>query len=103
MHDENILRKIANVVHIEKSSYILEIGPGTGQLTNHLLSLSDHIIAIEKDKQMISYLSTRFADQMKDCKLQIISGDVLKVALPYFDACVANIPYYVEPCRQIHS
>lgn len=52
---------------------------------------------------MISYLSTRFADQMKDCKLQIISGDVLKVTLPYFDVCVANIPYYVKPCRQIHS
>lgn len=29
-------------------------------------------------------------------KLQIIHGDVLKVALPYFDVCVANIPYNIS-------
>ena len=51
---------------------------------------------------MVSYLSTRFADQITDSKLQIVLGDVLKVKLPYFDVCVANIPYYVEPFPLIY-
>lgn len=31
-------------------------------------------------------------------KLQILVGDVLKTELPFFDVCVANLPYQVKTC-----
>ena len=31
-------------------------------------------------------------------RLHIIYGDILKVDLPYFDVCVANVPYNVRTC-----
>lgn len=52
-------------------------------------------MAIEKDEQMVSRLSERFSKEISEKKLEIITGDILKVALPTFDLCVANIPYYV--------
>lgn len=32
-------------------------------------------------------------------KLEIIQGDVLKTSLPYFDVCVANLPYKVNDAK----
>lgn len=45
---------------------------------------------------MVSRLSERFSNEISQQRLEIITGDVLKVALPSFDICVANIPYYVR-------
>lgn len=58
--------------------------------------LSNKQVAIEKDKQMVSRLSERCVNEISQQKLNIITGDILKVALPSFDVCVANIPYYVR-------
>ena len=44
---------------------------------------------------MVSRLSERFSKEISERKLEIISGDILKVTFPSFDVCVANIPYYV--------
>lgn len=60
------------------------------------IGLSRRQVAIEKDEQMVSRLSERFANEISQQKLKIITGDILKVALPSFDICVANIPYYVR-------
>ena len=60
------------------------------------VGLSRRQVAIEKDEQMVSRLSERFANEISQQKLKIITGDILKVALPSFDICVANIPYYVH-------
>ena len=49
--DENILEKIVNLTNI-KNETILEVGPGTGNLTNHILKYEPKIFAIEKDKYL---------------------------------------------------
>ena len=70
--DKNIIKKIVNTTNV-KDKIILEIGPGTGNLTSEILIKSPKkIYVIEKDKSLVSYLKKNFE---KD--LDIINEDVL--------------------------
>jgi len=72
--DKNILEKIVNLTNI-KNQTILEIGPGTGNLTSLILKKKpSKLLVIEKDKNLAVNLSNEFKDQ-----IIIINNDVLKV------------------------
>ena len=72
--DKNILEKIVEVAEI-KDKYILEIGPGTGNLTSFILKKKPKkLYVIEKDKELISTLDEKFKN-----KISIINEDILKI------------------------
>ena len=72
--DKNIINKIVNTIDI-KDKNILEIGPGTGNLTSSLLEkCPKKFYVIEKDDQ----LSLKLREKFKD-KLIIINDDILKI------------------------
>ena len=72
--DKNILEKIVNTTII-KDKTILEIGPGTGNLTSYILSKNPKkIFVIEKDNELAVNLKNKFNNQLK-----IINDDVLKI------------------------
>ena len=72
--DENILNKITNVTQI-KDKNILEIGPGTGNLTSFILKKKPkNFSVIEKDDNLVNELENRFEDQIK-----IINKDILQI------------------------
>ena len=72
--DEKILNQIVNCVKIENKS-ILEIGPGTGNLTKYILNKKPkELTIIEKD----NYLASNLKEQFKE-NLNIINNDVLNV------------------------
>ena len=72
--DKNILDKIINVVPI-KGKTVLEIGPGSGNLTQQILNKNPKkFIVIEKDNDLVKYLEKIFNNQIK-----IIHNDVLKI------------------------
>ncbi|CAN6558758.1 unnamed protein product [Malus baccata var. baccata] len=81
---------------IKSTDVILEIGPGTGNLTKKLLEAGKRVIAVEIDARMVLELQRRFQGTPHSNRLQVIQGDVLKTELPYFDICVANIPYQIS-------
>ncbi|OVA18696.1 Ribosomal RNA adenine methylase transferase [Macleaya cordata] len=81
---------------IKSTDVILEIGPGTGNLTKKLLEAGKNVIAVELDPRMVLELQRRFQGTPFSNRLKVIQGDVLKVDLPYFDICVANIPYQIS-------
>ncbi|KAF9595144.1 hypothetical protein IFM89_037431 [Coptis chinensis] len=81
---------------IKSSDVILEIGPGTGNLTKKLLEVGKMVIAVEVDPRMVLELQRRFHGTPHNSRLKVIQGDVLKCDLPYFDICVANIPYQIS-------
>ncbi len=90
---------IVDALHIKKGDVIIEIGPGHGELTGHLLaSQASHIIAIEKDKRLAQSLK----NVIQDLKFKIHEGDALKM-LPLIThqlpaesyKLVGNIPYYL--------
>ena len=72
--DKNILEKITNTTVI-KDKIILEIGPGSGNLTSYILKKNPKkFFVIEKDNELVISLKNRF-----DNRLTIINEDVLKV------------------------
>ncbi|KAG6748404.1 hypothetical protein POTOM_048325 [Populus tomentosa] len=80
-------------VGIKSTDVVLEIGPGTGNLTKKLLEADKMVVAIELDPRMVLELQRRFQGTPFSNRLK---GDVLKTDLPYFDICVANIPYQIS-------
>ena len=72
--DREVLEKITNVVQI-KDKIILEVGPGTGNLTSFILKKNPKkMFVIEKDDELAINLSETFKDQ-----LTIINDDILQV------------------------
>ena len=93
--DQNIINKIVNIVNI-KDKNILEIGPGTGNLTLEILKRKPKkIILIEKDNNLVNLLQNRF-----DRSVKIISEDVLKVNESLLDDQIltvfGNLPYNIS-------
>ena len=72
--DKNILRKIVDTTNIQ-NKIIFEIGPGTGNLTSHILKKNPKkMYVIEKDNQLVNNLENKFNNQ-----ITIINDDILKV------------------------
>ncbi len=75
--DKNILEKISNCVDIKKDTEILEIGPGTGNLTEYLIKKNPKKISlIEKDKNLVELLKKKF-----DLSINIFNKDFLDFSL----------------------
>ena len=93
--DRNILEKIVNVVDI-KNKIILEVGPGTGNLTSFILKRKPKkIFVIEKDEDLARDLNENFGEQ-----LTIINDDILNIdENSLFDEKVTvfgNLPYNIS-------
>ncbi len=74
LHDQNIIDKIITIKEIEKKN-ILEIGPGTGNLTAKILEKKpEKFLVIEKDNDLSNILKKKF-----DNKIQIINDDILEI------------------------
>eukprot|EP01104_Vermistella_antarctica_P002483 TRINITY_DN12722_c0_g1_i1.p1 TRINITY_DN12722_c0_g1~~TRINITY_DN12722_c0_g1_i1.p1 ORF type:complete len:352 (+),score=86.09 TRINITY_DN12722_c0_g1_i1:150-1205(+) len=91
-----ILDSIIDKSNIKSSDTVLEVGPGTGNLTMRLLQRCKKVIACEVDPRMVAELQKRVQGTPYQSKLHIMIGDVIKMELPYFDVCVANLPYQIS-------
>ena len=81
---------------IKPTDIVLEIGPGTGNLTVQLLERGKKIVAMEIDPRMIAEVTKRVQKQGYSYKFQVIQGDAIKSPMPFFDVCVANTPYQIS-------
>eukprot|EP00798_Chlamydomonas_sp_ICE-L_P024597 gene24597-10216_t len=91
-----VVQAIVDKAGIKGTDVVLEIGPGTGNLTMKLLEKAKRVIAIELDPRMVLELQRRVQGTPFQNQLQVIHGDFMKTELPYFDLCVANIPYNIS-------
>ena len=93
--DKNILKKIVDVGNISGKDEILEIGPGTGNLTDYIIKCKPkHIIVVEKDIELIKILESKFKKE-----IQIVNDDVLKLTQDfYYDKFIVygNLPYNIS-------
>ena len=91
--DQQVLTAIVAAAALEPTDTVLEVGPGRGALTSELLaSPVSAVQAIELDRDLVAGLDRRFGS---DPRFHLISGDVLRVALPRASKVVANIPYNI--------
>eukprot|EP01095_Lingulamoeba_sp_RSL-Kostka_P016230 TRINITY_DN7871_c0_g1_i1.p1 TRINITY_DN7871_c0_g1~~TRINITY_DN7871_c0_g1_i1.p1 ORF type:complete len:314 (+),score=92.52 TRINITY_DN7871_c0_g1_i1:52-993(+) len=87
---------IVQKAEIKPTDTVLEIGPGTGNITMKLLEKAKKVIVIEVDPRMVMELQKRVQGSGYEKKLEIIVGDAIKTEFPYFDICVANTPYQIS-------
>src|SRR3989344_1984409 len=99
-----ILDKITVAANISKKDLVIEIGPGTGNLTEKLAQKAGLVVAIEKDRRLIDILKGKFKNQ---ANIKIIESDILTLGIEtlnengkfriedYHYKVVANIPYYI--------
>jgi 16S rRNA (adenine1518-N6/adenine1519-N6)-dimethyltransferase len=98
LHSPSVLAKIIEAANIKSGEKVLEIGPGTGILTEELLKTDADVIAVEKDARAIDLLKEKFSAFLANGKLSLISGDILEINAELEEgkyALVANIPYYI--------
>jgi len=93
--DQNIIDKITNIIEIKDKS-ILEIGPGTGNLTKNILKKKPKkLIVIENDNDLAKSLKKKLDDGVK-----IINDDVLKINENNLDVDIltvfGNLPYNIS-------
>ena len=94
--DKNIIDKICNVGNLSENDNVLEIGPGSGNLTEFILQKKPKkFYVIEKDEKLVENLIDRF-----DNKLTIINQDILKYDLKLLNdrnfIIFGNLPYNIS-------
>lgn len=91
-----VVQGLVDKAALRSTDTVLEIGSGTGNLTVRLLEKVKKVIVCEVDPRMVAELQKRVQGTAFQSKLQILVGDVIKSELPFFDVCVANVPYQIS-------
>jgi len=97
LHDPNTLAKIVEIADLPPGATVVEIGPGTGNLTRLLAQAAARVIAVEIDGRLVALLRSQFAAQPH---VELVHGDILAINLAdrLGDASymvVANLPFYI--------
>ncbi|HEY8666830.1 MAG TPA: 16S rRNA (adenine(1518)-N(6)/adenine(1519)-N(6))-dimethyltransferase RsmA [Tepidisphaeraceae bacterium] len=108
MIDQNLVRLVADAGQLQAGDLAIEVGPGTGTLTDELLARGANVLAVEIDRDLATLLKSRYA---ANPKFQLIEGDALagkhalnaQLLLAIRDAAgrdqpaklVANLPYNI--------
>ena len=95
LRNPGILDKIIAAAEIKKSDTVLEIGPGTGNLTLKLLPICNRVRALDIDERMVAEVKKR-AFSSGHSNLDVALGNALKMDLGPFDVCAANLPYQIS-------
>lgn len=97
LKDENILRKIVERLHLGAGEAVVEIGPGQGALTKHLILKPITLIGIDIDERAIKLLRQTIGEKVVFIHANVLDVDLRKIS----DKCrkklriVGNIPYYL--------
>ena len=94
--DKNIINKIIHAAKIESTDVVLEVGPGTGNLTKFIVSQKPKkIYLIEKDKDLANDLEKKYFN-----KINILKKDILKIPYEFYSGkrflILGNLPYNIS-------
>jgi len=97
LRDENILRKIVESLNLREGDLIIEIGPGQGALTKHLIDMPITLIGIEIDQRAIDILQQKFTDKIILHHISVLDANIHTISEKYQKKIriVGNIPYYL--------
>jgi 16S rRNA (adenine1518-N6/adenine1519-N6)-dimethyltransferase len=91
---DSILERLAIAACRDHTPRVIEIGPGRGALTRHLLPRTEELHAIEVDTALAEHLESKFAAEPK---LHVHRADVLATDLAQWGSAIVtgNLPYYI--------
>jgi 16S rRNA (adenine1518-N6/adenine1519-N6)-dimethyltransferase len=90
--DSASIEKLVQAAILTSKDHVLEIGGGSGELTEEIAFHAGYVFAVEKDPAYASELRRKFASSKK---VKVIEGNILNVVLPKFDKIVSNPPYSI--------
>ncbi|WFD31544.1 18S rRNA (adenine(1779)-N(6)/adenine(1780)-N(6))-dimethyltransferase [Malassezia sp. CBS 17886] len=91
-----VAQGIVDKANVKPTDIVLEVGPGTGNLTVRILEKAKRVTVVEMDPRMAAELTKRVQGKPEQRKLDIVLGDVCKTELPYFDVVISNTPYQIS-------
>ena len=103
--DQTVLDRITDALSPTADDFVLEIGPGTGVLTDKLTALLDHLTVVELDRDLAQSLSTKYEPH----KVTVIQQDVLNFQFSTLDSgndrklrVIGNLPYNISTPLLFH-
>ncbi|MBA2610711.1 MAG: 16S rRNA (adenine(1518)-N(6)/adenine(1519)-N(6))-dimethyltransferase RsmA [Bacteroidetes bacterium] len=97
LNDENIARNTVNaLLEKDRTSFIVEVGPGTGVLTQFLINDVDNFLAMDVDAESVEYLKTKYPEKKEKIVLaDFLETDLQRLAGQKFNV-VGNFPYNIS-------
>ncbi|MEI8097066.1 MAG: 16S rRNA (adenine(1518)-N(6)/adenine(1519)-N(6))-dimethyltransferase RsmA, partial [Candidatus Moraniibacteriota bacterium] len=102
LKDEEIIEGIFDVAEVTPTDWVLEIGPGTGALTQHLVNRAEKVMAVELHHMLIEDLRLQFGEAKN---ITLVEGNILDINIQellmtsqfaeHGYKIIANIPYYI--------
>ncbi|MBE7180519.1 MAG: ribosomal RNA small subunit methyltransferase A [Terriglobus roseus] len=96
LKNPGVAQAIVDKADLKQSDVVLEVGPGSGNLTVKILEKAKRVIAVEMDPRMAAEVTKRVQGTPAQKRLEVLLGDVIKTDLPYFDVCISNTPYQIS-------
>jgi len=96
LKNPGVVNAIIEKAALKPTDTVMEVGPGTGNLTVKILEKAKRTIACEIDTRLVAELKKRVLGTPLQGKLDVLIGDVMKIEWPNFDVCVANLPYQIS-------
>ena len=91
--DADIIKRMIDAAEVDIDDAVLEVGPGSGNITLHLAEMAHSVYVVEKNPKFIPILRERLRDLRN---VEVVEGDALIVELPAFDKVVSNLPYSIS-------
>ena len=98
--DRNVLGKVIRTAQVRPEDVVLEVGPGLGEMTEHLACLARRVIAVEIDPKLVAILGRKMEAHPN---LELIQKDILEVDFETLLGredrrvkVVANLPYQIS-------
>ncbi|PQE04942.1 dimethyladenosine transferase protein [Rutstroemia sp. NJR-2017a BBW] len=96
LKNPGVAEAIVQKANLKPTDTVLEVGPGTGNLTVRILEKAKKVIAVELDPRMAAEVTKRVQGKPEQKRLEVLLGDVIKTELPAFDVCISNTPYQIS-------
>ncbi|KAA8569508.1 hypothetical protein EYC84_001133 [Monilinia fructicola] len=96
LKNPGVAEAIVKKANLKPTDTVLEVGPGTGNLTVRILESAKKVIAVEVDPRMAAEVTKRVQGKPEQKRLEVLLGDVIKTELPHFDVCISNTPYQIS-------
>ena len=105
LHDPYVLERITAAIHPKKTDILVEIGPGRGALTDHLLTECRKLVLVEIDRDLLAFLQTKYKQKKNIILYQkdALQFDFLTLKMDdQFLRMIGNLPYYISTPLLFH-
>ena len=94
--DEKVLRKLMEAASLHPQDIVLEVGPGTGNLTSLIALKVKKVVAVEKDRRLLKILKeiTKDLENVEVIRENILKFQTSRIKFPRYKL-IGNLPFYL--------